>query len=129
MVVAFGGRTDPSAAVFSRETWLWDGSAWSLAIPNGPDLEFSLAAFDENSQQVLLYGSRNGGPQTWTWDGAQWHSLAVSSPPARALASMAFDPGSKRLILFGGFGLNPAVVLNDTWAWNGTSWSELAPQH
>ncbi len=130
MVVAFGGRTDPQLAIFSRETWLWDGKAWSLVSKNGPDLGFAWAAFDENLKRVLLYGSANGGiAQTWTWDGSHWHQEGGSSPPRRASTAMAFDPSSHRVLLFGGLGEEAMTPLNDTWAWNGSVWSELKPVH
>jgi hypothetical protein len=129
VVIGFGGRTDPSLQVFSRETWSFNGSIWALVAANGPDLQSSWATFDENSQQVLLFGSKNGGAQTWSWDGVQWRQLPVSSPPARQSSAMAFDPGSRRIIVFGGIGLSPMTNLNDTWAWNGSTWSELAPPH
>jgi hypothetical protein len=37
--------------------------------------------------------------------------------------TLAFDPSSGRLILFGGVGPH------DTWAWNGTDWKKLDPSH
>jgi hypothetical protein len=47
-------------------------------------------------------------------------------PPARFDASMAFDPISGNLLLFGGnngdFG-----YYGDTWIWNGTDWTQLSP--
>lgn len=62
-----------------------------------------------------------------------------SRPPSpRVFASMAYDPISQRLILFGGStstadaglpqggGLSP---LGDTWAWNGKVWTQLHPKH
>lgn len=53
-------------------------------------------------------------------------------PPKLIGASMAFDPKSQRLILFGGgndqFG-QKFQVLNDTWAWNGRNWEKLSPDN
>jgi hypothetical protein len=130
VVFAFGGRIDPQMANFSRETWTWDGKKWSLVSKNGPDLRFAWAAFDQNSQHVLVYGDVNGGTaQTWTWDGVQWRMVDVPQPPARSGAAMAFDPASGRVILFGGIGDQVRTQLNDTWAWDGRAWSKLSPQH
>jgi hypothetical protein len=130
VVFAFGGRIDPQMANFSRETWSWDGRKWSLVSKDGPDLLFSWAAFDENSQRVLVYGGVNGGTaQTWTWDGTQWRKLDGLQPPFRTAAGMAFDPASRRVILFGGLAgqCSGMAQLNDTWAWDGRAWSKLAP--
>jgi hypothetical protein len=129
VVVAFGGRIDPSLPNYSSETWAWDGQSWSQTV-KGPALAESWAAFDVNLQRVLLYGWANGAtPQTWTWDGAQWHQLDVANPPARSGAGVAFDPASHSVLLFGGVGLETMTLLNDTWAWNGTAWSKLNPTH
>jgi hypothetical protein len=43
---------------------------------------------------------------------------------------MAYDPISKRVILFGGAEPRfaaPDIVFNDTWAWDGSNWTALAP--
>jgi hypothetical protein len=129
VAVAFGGRTDPSLPVFSSETWLWDGHRWTQGT-SGPSLDFSWAAFDENLQQVLLYGDGpNGLGQTWTWDGTHWHQASGQSPPARSGAGMAFDPASHRMLLFGGLDNQTMTLLNDTWAWSGSAWSKLTPVH
>ena len=129
LVVAFGGRTNPSTAAFSDETWLWNGQAWSQAA-SGPKLGFSWAAFDENLQQVVLYGpGADGVGQTWGWDGNHWQQFTGQSPPARTGTAMTFDPSSHRLILFGGLEIQGMTLLNDTWAWNGSTWSKLAPAH
>jgi hypothetical protein len=36
---------------------------------------------------------------------------------------MTYDPGVRRVIVFGGFG--PNGYLHDTWAWNGADWSRV----
>jgi hypothetical protein len=50
----------------------------------------------------------------------------AGQPEARNHAALAFDPASRRLILFGGFA-GQEDVLSDTWAWNGTGWRRLSP--
>jgi hypothetical protein len=129
VVVGYGGRTGTSLPIFSQETWLWDGHAWARAA-SGPPLDESWMAFDENLQQMLLFGNGPGGlGQTWTWDGAQWQQLSGQSPPARSRAGMSFDAASHRVLLFGGVDLQAMTLLNDTWAWSGSAWSKLAPSH
>jgi hypothetical protein len=57
-----------------------------------------------------------GGP-SWV----QQHP--ATSPPARYAHVMAYDPGVRRVIAFGGVG--PNGYRNDTWAWDGADWSKL----
>ena len=46
-------------------------------------------------------------------------------PPGRRDAAMAYDPQSRRLLMFGGS--TASSPLNDTWAWDGKGWIELHP--
>ena len=56
-----------------------------------------------------------------------WTQLSpATSPPARYSASMAYDPATGNMVLFGGIG-SSGNALSDTWTWNGTTWTELSP--
>ncbi len=50
----------------------------------------------------------------------------TTNPPARLSATMAFDPNSGELLLFGGLTFSD-ILLNDTWLWNGSVWNQLTP--
>ena len=50
----------------------------------------------------------------------------ATSPPARRLASMAYDPASNGLVLFGGDS-GGGADLNDTWVWQRGDWIEKTP--
>jgi hypothetical protein len=53
-----------------------------------------------------------------------WKKLApVTSPTARSYAAMAYDPISKKVVLFGGIG--ESSDLNDTWTFDGTTWTKV----
>jgi hypothetical protein len=53
---------------------------------------------------------------------ANWTKLSpATSPSARAFATMAYDPVSKKIVLFGGFAHS---YLNDTWTFDGTTWTQ-----
>jgi hypothetical protein len=84
-------------------------------------------AYDASSQRVLLVG--NG--KTWTWNGADWQEMApANQPPGRLQTSMAFDPITRTVLLFGGLGGNLTTgrrPLADTWSWDGKNWSLLNP--
>src|SRR5271167_1316409 len=46
------------------------------------------------------------------------------SPSARAYSAMAYDPVSKKVVLFGGYDGNGAY-LNETWTFDGNTWTKL----
>ena len=58
---------------------------------------------------------------TWT------QQSPAHSPPGRDVASMAYDPGTGQLVLFGGVNTSSSGFLNDTWTWNGTTWTQQSP--
>ena len=65
---------------------------------------------------------------TWTWNGTTWAQLSpATSPPVRYAASMAYDPATAQIVLFGGIGDDNYASLNDTWTWNGTTWTQKSP--
>jgi hypothetical protein len=62
-----------------------------------------------------------------TAGGPTWTELdPAASPPARDNASMAYDPATSTMLLFGGFS-DSGDYLDDTWSWNGTTWIQLSP--
>jgi hypothetical protein len=95
--------------------------------------------YDGATNQVMLFGGLGSAANlndTWAWDGKAWTQVAdaadagctttcTDSPRARAASSMAYDPASNQLILFGGDG-GGIGFLNDTWNWNGTTWTQVA---
>nr|MDA8292961.1 hypothetical protein [Actinomycetota bacterium] len=56
---------------------------------------------------------------TWT------KQSPTTSPSARSFASMAYDPATGTMVLFGGDG--SSGLLADTWTWNGTTWTKQSP--
>jgi Galactose oxidase, central domain len=55
-----------------------------------------------------------------------WKRLSpITSPSARSLCAMAYDPVSDRIVLFGGLGNNSNF--NDTWTFDGTTWTQIFP--
>ena len=135
-VVLFGGNDGKTEL---GDTWTWSGSAWSQLTPTvSPSARAGAAmAYDERHGVVVLFGGATyAGNQysprndTWLWDGATWKRMpSPSSPPARMAATMAFDPVSGSVILFGGVmgSGRPQPDFQDTWGWDGVSWTELRP--
>ncbi|HZQ36270.1 MAG TPA: hypothetical protein VFD32_10075, partial [Dehalococcoidia bacterium] len=121
-IVMFGGSNGDNC------TWTWDGSGWTLQQPvhAPPAPQFGTMAFDPllgQLGQIVLVGSDlpgfgTFGNQVWVWDGADWTQLqpAADLPPRRAI-TVAFDPNSDGLLLFGGgvFANGVQRDLGDTW--------------
>jgi hypothetical protein len=54
-----------------------------------------------------------------------WKKLApATAPKVRAYAAMAYDPVSKKVVLFGGYD-SIGADLNDTWTFDGTTWNKV----
>lgn len=124
--VLFGGANALGAA--SDETWLWDGTGWTLTAPTTRPLARSghALAYDEARQRVVLFGGFNNGiyfDDTWEWDGISWTERIVSGgPSARNGVALAYDIARQRTVLFGGY--DGTSDLGDTWEWDGTAWTK-----
>ena len=120
-VVLFGGVDSYD------QTWVWDGSSWSLVRPGvSPAGRFNAAAaFDPVTGAVMLFGGRlqDGelAADTWAWTGATWHELdsGTGRTPAGEGAAMAWDAAAGAMVLVaptaGGSG-------GDTFVWDGAHW-------
>ena len=75
----------------------------------------NFVTYDGATDQVVLFGGLEADSRlndTWTWDGTTWTQVADAATPAarrpaptarrRAALSMAYDPASGQLVLFGG---------------------------
>jgi hypothetical protein len=131
MTVLVGGAQNLGFSSVFRETWEWNGQAWSLVSTAGPTKRCDNAVSYDTTRDVLTsFGGYDGTflRDTWTWNGAAWQQKSTTGPSARADASMAFDPIAGGMILFGGLeGGTVQTVMNDTWRWNGTAWTALTP--
>ncbi|HUA60392.1 MAG TPA: kelch repeat-containing protein [Verrucomicrobiae bacterium] len=126
--ILYGGAWDTT---FFADTWLWNGSNWSLLKPaNDPGLLTQHAmAYDDAHGKIVLFGGT--GPtgaysnQTWVWDGNNWTEMHPKvSPPARYGHAMVYDSVSRKIIMFGGYG--DFAEMNDTWTWDGSNWTQVA---
>jgi hypothetical protein len=71
---------------------------------------------------VLVPGPKAGAATT----APDWTQLSpATSPGTRDSASMAYDPGTGNMVLFGGAG--PSGPVGDTWTWNGATWTQQSP--
>jgi hypothetical protein len=113
-------------------TWIWDGSTWTLVdVPTAPPpRSFAAMAYDAARGEVVLFGGLGSFAatlgDTWTWNGASWtEESPATSRPARDSAAIAYDAVRGNALLFGGFAAGQPR--DDTWTWDGTTWTMAAP--
>jgi cysteine-rich repeat protein len=126
-IVLFGGT-------MTTETWLWNGTRWQpVTTAVSPPWRSNAAfAYDSVRRKLVMYGGYGDGAlqDTWEWDSASktWQDRSLSSaisPGYRTGSAMAYDPTTRRTILYGGTSsLQPPA---DTWSWDGTAWKKLLP--
>jgi hypothetical protein len=133
-VVLFGGTDDTADR---SDTWEWDGASWTQRAATGPGARNQMAmAYDAaRARTVLIDGNSSNAAYPhkplWEWDGNQWTEPAVALPTApsrRTSASMVFNSGRGRIVLWGGRYYSSS--LNETWEWDGNGWllaSTLGP--
>jgi hypothetical protein len=139
VLVMFGGTVNGTTPL--GDTWTWDGGRWIQRHPAvSPPLDAFLPkstagrahkpqsfpgllmADDPASGSLVLYGIPGS---TWTWDGRSWHESSTA-PPQRGtndMAAMAYDPGSRSVLLY----LVPQGGSAQTWRWDGATWTEFHP--
>jgi N-acetylneuraminic acid mutarotase len=110
---------------------------WTELLPSGalPDGRAkSSVAYESSRDSVIVFGGINTTGRlsdTWAYDpvGNQWTDLDPpgTAPSPRDGGSMAYDPNTKTLILFGGFG--DQDLRSDTWAYDPAAnrWTALNP--
>lgn len=146
--ILFGGfgALATGLATTDNIVWEWSGGDWApLATVDTPSPRgLPATAVDPVTQDVWMFGgasSTEALDDLYRFDGVAWHKIEKAAgqpwPPIRAAATMAVDPATGTLLLFGGVQSvrvdvrgYPSIedILGDTWSWNGTSWTQLAPQ-
>jgi N-acetylneuraminic acid mutarotase len=134
------------------ETWAYDPAAntWTELKPAGtvaPPIRSAFAmAYDPTTGRLIVFGGADhksyvppdeasyhfATANTWAYDPVAytWAELKPLGkvPPPRLEGAMAYDPTTRRLILFGGVSRLDAKT-NDTWAYDpiANTWTELKP--
>lgn len=135
----FGYDTESDRAVFmdvSGETWGFDleTNTWETRQPeDAPTLHGARIIYDSESDRLIAFGGDDFSTlfdDTWAYDYETdaWTRMEPrKSPSARSFHAMAYDSGSDRVILFGGFDAS-GESLGDTWAYDydGDAWTQLA---
>jgi hypothetical protein len=128
------------AAAGSIHDYKWEKVTGQVLVPEAR--HSAAMAYDEAAGKVVLFGGANNTEvlldDTWIWDGVEqkWQEVNLTgvtpptpneqTPPKRKGAVIVYDPGSGRVLLFGGQG--EAGALNDTWLWDGATqtWEEVS---
>jgi len=131
-IFLFGGRTfeeikSKEVRVDLNDNWIYKNGEWDkLEITNPNPRSSHCLVFNQNEQQVILFGGRNKDEiygDTWSFDGKKWNKLDVSGPTGRYGHTLTYDPDSQAIYLFGGF--DGEKLLNDFWAFKGEKWIEF----
>ncbi len=130
---------------YSNSTWAYDPApnTWTELKPSGaiPTARcLSAAAYDPVGGRIILFGGAVYDQDkdemlrfndTWAYDPATntWTEVKPSGtvPSVRSGTSMVYDPGSKKMVLFGGG--DGKAVFNDTWTYDPAEnrWTKLKP--
>jgi hypothetical protein len=120
-VVLFGGEDN------GNNTWLWNGSSWTLVHPQvSPPGRFGAsAAYDPDTKTVLTFGGRTEDGvavnDTWSWNGVTWNEVdfGADGPAAGGGSDMAWDAAQHQMVLVIGLG---GTGSGATWVWTGSHW-------
>lgn len=133
-IVLFGGDTIVNGGIqATAQTWIWNGSMWSLYMGSGPSARaYAAMAYDGARGEVVLYGGQydiaGASPinlfDSWVWDGSTWVSVTPTLTPKLHQPVGTFDAARSAFIVFG-IGANGP----ETWLWNGTQWKMANPTH
>ncbi len=126
--VLFGGTGNPLA---SNETWLYDGSNWTLQTPaTQPSGRIEMEMVYDLARGVLvLYGGSVGGAnaETWEYNGLDWAQVVTpANPGGRARYGLCYDAARGRVVLYGGITAGIGIPTNQTWEYDGSNWVQVA---
>jgi len=132
-MLLFGGN---AGGTEFADFWSYDPLTdhWTeLGTVNGPAARRRCQmAWDEDDNVLVLFGGSPTGAttastqDTWEWDSTNgWVDVtpALGNPPIRSAGTMAWDPVTGHVMMFGG---ENGSQLGDTWLWNATNntWTE-----
>ncbi|MCI4347148.1 MAG: PKD domain-containing protein [Thermoplasmata archaeon] len=105
---------------------------WWAVPPSGqgtiPAFWFTQGTWDAHDGYVLFYGGDTGSVflnQTWTYRAGAWTYIPTSGNPGYLDGpSMAYDPGSGSVVMYGGLtSYSPVTGPNATFLYSGGTWT------
>jgi hypothetical protein len=83
-VISFGGRTAGLPDLSTRETWTWNGTDWTQALPAHVPLQRAdfMLAYDFTREQVVLFGGLGDDSfnDTWVYADTRAFTLHLETP-------------------------------------------------
>jgi len=134
-IVLFGGEDSYGGSY--GDTWTFSAGHWTqlaLNASNSPSSRiFAAMTYDAAMRSVILFGGSSNDligsgfyNDTWAFAHGTWTKFTTPvAPSLRRGAMLAYDPGTKSDILFGG--LNTAGgPIGVTWSFHNGTWTKLA---
>jgi hypothetical protein len=124
-------------SITNESTWSYHAGNWTLLHPASQPMGYGAGiSYDSALSKVVLFGgfASSGvffSNATWEFDNGTWSNVSaglMSHPSARVSPSIAYDPSSGQLLLFGGTGRGgngTEPTLSDTWELNATGWTNV----
>ncbi|MCB9869978.1 MAG: hypothetical protein H6837_08985 [Planctomycetes bacterium] len=135
----FGGRAGNSGGAPMNDLYEFDGKTWTQLSANGasgspPQRDKAGVCWDFKRGKLIVFGGEDTSGtllnDTWEFDPVTtaWKDItpASNNPSARRWLSIAYDPTTGAVILFGGLDAS-STHLADTWMFNGGLWTQLTP--
>jgi hypothetical protein len=107
-----------------NDTWLWNGSQWSMATPaHSPETRaHHCGAFEPSLGQMVIFGGILHRNDLWSWDGVDWSAFAGDAAMPGDDGEMVYDSTRGVLVL----------VIRDenlpglqTWEYGPGGWSRI----
>ena len=141
-VILFGGECSTGT---KDDTWTWSGTAWQLCSPSTQcatrptNRSYHRMAWDPLLNETVMFGGVSPNnvtycpapkilcDDTWTVNGFWMQCIGTNClfpnvPQYRCCVGLAYDPGSQRIILFGGQTKDASgnkSQFGDTWTFDG----------
>src|SRR5216684_4464384 len=119
---------DQHAELASRDTWEFDGTTWTQAADNGPDVAKPLLVYDRARNKVLMLATDTAfATHMYSYDaGAKsWTELKPTLLPPCVNEGMADYDTTRNLVVYTGGSCSSSTSLDETYEWDGSNWTKV----
>jgi hypothetical protein len=126
--LVYGGYSDKTMDDF----WAWKEGAWqAIDFPGPGSLSHFGMASDHGTNALIIFGGASStstfsslSDRTWKLENGAWSELSLENQPSkRGSPAMVYDPGRKRIVLYGAL---PQTEASSMTRGNGTAQSGSA---